>query len=46
MRYQAATDMKFNQDLIDKRKEKLQKARGFRTLLKVKRLNRRVYDEV
>ncbi len=46
LRYQAATDMKHNQDLIDKRKEKLQKARGFRSLLKVKRLNRRVYNEV
>jgi hypothetical protein len=46
LRYQAATDMKYNQDLIDKRKEKLQKARGFRSLLKVKRLNRRVYNEV
>jgi hypothetical protein len=46
LRYQAAKDMEHNQDLIDKRKAKLQKARGFRILLKTKKLNRRVYREV
>ena len=32
LRYQAAKDMEHNTDLIDKRKAKLQKARGFRIL--------------
>ena len=43
LRYQAANDMQVNQDLIDKRREKLQKACGFHTLLKAKRLRRRVH---
>ena len=38
--------MELNQDRIDKRKEKLQAARGFRVLLKTKRLNQRVYRQV
>ena len=38
--------MRFNQDRIDKRREKLKAARGFRVLIKTKRLNRRVYNEV
>jgi hypothetical protein len=46
MRYQGAQDMELNQDRIDKRKEKLQAARGFRVLLKTKRLNQRVYRQV
>ena len=46
LRYQAANDMQVNQDLIDKRKAKLQKARGFRVLIKTKKLNRRVYREI
>ena len=46
MRYQGAKDVEFNQDRIDKRKEKLKAARGFRVLMKTKRLIRRVYNEV
>ena len=37
--------MEFNQDRIDKRKAKLKAARGFRVLMKTKRLNQRVYKE-
>ena len=38
--------MEHNTDLIDKRKAKLQKARGFRILLNAKKLTRRVHREV
>jgi hypothetical protein len=39
LRYQGAKDVRFNQDRIDKRREKLKAARGFRVLIKTKRLN-------
>jgi hypothetical protein len=45
LRYQAATDMKRNETLIDDRKRKLEAARGFRILVKRLLLNRRVYRE-
>jgi outer membrane biosynthesis protein TonB len=45
LRYQAATDMKRNETLIDDRKKKLEAARGFRILVKRLLLNRRVYRE-
>ena len=46
LRYQGAKDMEFNQDRIDKRREKLKKAGGFRTLVRRGVLNRRVYNTV
>ena len=46
LRRQDAKGVQFNHDRIDNLTEQLRAARGFRVLIKTKRLNRRVYNEV